>query len=44
MNTLGQMGVATGLAALLCRKHGVLPRGVYEKHLKELRTLAGYHQ
>ena len=42
MRTLGQMGVATGLAAALCKKHGVLPRGVYEKHVKELRALAGY--
>jgi len=42
MRTLGQMGVATGLAAALCKKHGVLPRGVYDKHMEELRALAGY--
>ena len=42
MLTLGQMGVATGLAAALCKKHGVLPRGVYDKHMEELRALAGY--
>ena len=42
MRTLGQMGVATGLAAALCKKHGVLPRGVYDKHVEELRALAGY--
>ena len=42
MRTLGQMGVATGLAAALCKKHGVMPRGVYDKHMEELRALAGY--
>lgn len=42
MRTTGQMGVATGLAAALCKKHGVLPRGVYQSHLQELRTAAGY--
>ncbi len=40
--TLGQMGIAVGYAATLCKKHGVLPRGVYDKHTKELRALAGY--
>lgn len=42
MRTLGQMGVPTGLAASLCNKHGVLPLGVYDKHVKALRALAGY--
>ncbi|MHC4502217.1 MAG: FAD-dependent oxidoreductase, partial [Planctomycetota bacterium] len=42
MRTLGQMGVATGYAAWLCRKHGVLPRGVYDGHIDELRALTGY--
>jgi len=42
MRTLGQMGVAVGYAASLCKKHGVLPRGVYEKHIRELRVLTGY--
>ena len=36
MNTCGQMGVATGVAAAICKKHGTTPRGVYEKHLQEL--------
>ena len=36
MNTGGQMGVAVGAAAFLCKKHGATPRGVYEKHLEEL--------
>ncbi len=42
MNTTGQMGVAVGYAASLCRKHNTTPRGVYEKHLAELRALTGY--
>ncbi len=42
MCTLGQMGVATGYAAWLCKKHGVLPRGVYDGHIDELRSLTGY--
>jgi len=41
MLTCGQMGIATGFAASLCTKHGVLPRGVYEKHIDELRELVG---
>jgi len=36
MNTGGQMGVAVGVAAWLCKARGALPRGVYEKHLAEL--------
>jgi hypothetical protein len=42
MNTTGQMGIATGYAAALCKKHSTNPRGVYEKHIAELRSLAGY--
>jgi len=42
MNTCAQMGVATGYAAALCKKHGKLPRQVGQKHIKELRTLIGY--
>ncbi len=42
MRTLGQMGVATGYAAWLCKKHGALPRGVCDKHINELRALTGY--
>jgi hypothetical protein len=44
MRTCGQMGVATGFAAALCLKHDTTPRGVYERHLEELRALAGYGQ
>ena len=36
MNTGGQMGVAVGAAAWLCKKHATVPRGIYEKHLDEL--------
>ena len=42
MRTLGQMGVATGYAASLCKKHSTNPRGIYESHIEELRTLIGY--
>ena len=36
MNTGGQLGVATGAAAFLAKKHATTPRGVYEDHLREL--------
>jgi len=36
MNTCGQLGVATGAAAFLCKKHNTTPRGVYQKHLQDL--------
>jgi hypothetical protein len=42
MNVTGQMGVAVGYAASLCKKHDTTPRGVYESHLPELVRLAGY--
>lgn len=42
MNTCGQMGVAVGYAAYLCQKHGEKPRGVYERHIDELRELIGF--
>lgn len=42
MKTCGQMGIAVGFAAAVCKKHGVLPREVYKQHLDELRSLAGY--
>ncbi len=41
MNTTGQMGVAVGYAASLCKKYNTDPRGVYESHLKELQDLIG---
>lgn len=44
MNTCGQMGIATGYAASLCKKYTVMPRDVGQKHIKELRTLVGYEE
>lgn len=42
MNTCGQMGVATGYAAALCKKHLTSPRGIAKNHLRELRKLIGF--
>lgn len=42
MLTCAQMGLATGYAAGLCKKHGALPREVGKTHIKELRGLIGY--
>ena len=42
MNTCGQMGVATGYAAGLCKKYGIDPRQVGKKHITELRRLCGH--
>jgi hypothetical protein len=41
MNTTGQMGVAVGYAASLCKKYNTNPRGVYNSHIPELRNLIG---
>jgi hypothetical protein len=40
MRTCGMMGEIVGKAAYLAVLHGTNPRGVYEKHLAELTTLA----
>ena len=42
MKTCGQMGLAVGYAAALCKKHGATPREVGQKHIRELRRLIGY--
>ena len=42
MNTCGQMGIATGYAAVLCKKHAATPKEVGKKHIKELREIIGY--
>ncbi|MFW6169340.1 MAG: FAD-dependent oxidoreductase [Planctomycetota bacterium] len=42
MKTCGQMGIATGYAAALCKKHGATPREVGRQHIKALRQLIGY--
>lgn len=39
MNTCGQMGVAVGYAAYLCKRHDTTPRGIYRDHVKELVEL-----
>ena len=42
MNTTGQMGIANGYAAALCKKYNTDPLGVYKNHIEELRKLIGY--
>jgi len=42
MLTCGQMGIATGYAAALCKTHSATPREVGQRHIKELRQLIGY--
>lgn len=37
--TTGMMGEVVGMAAALCKQHGVTPRDVYEHHLKSLQEL-----
>ena len=39
MRTCGMMGEVVGMAAAICRRRGVDPRDVYEKHLGELQEL-----
>lgn len=39
MRTTGMMGEVVGMAASLCREHGVRPRDIYRSHLPELRAL-----
>lgn len=39
MRTTGMMGEVVGMAASLCKKYKTDPRGVYKKHLKELKKL-----
>jgi hypothetical protein len=41
-NTTGQMGIATGYAAALCKKYDAQPRDIYKKHIVELRKMIGY--
>jgi hypothetical protein len=42
MKTCAQMGIATGYAAALCKKHHATPREVGQQHIAELRRLIGY--
>lgn len=39
MRTCGIMGEVVGMAASLCKKYQVDPRGIYQAHLEELKTL-----
>ncbi len=39
MRTCGMMGEVVGMAASVCKEHDTLPRGVYEAHLEELKSL-----
>ena len=39
MRTTGMMGEVVGMAAAVCKNHGVLPRKVYESYLSELQIL-----
>ncbi len=41
-NTCGQMGVATGYAAGLCKKYNTTPKGVYLDHIAELQDSIGF--
>jgi hypothetical protein len=40
--TTAQMGIATGYAAVLCKKYGKTPREVGKDHIGELREMVGY--
>jgi hypothetical protein len=37
--TTGMMGEVVGMAASICKQHDVMPRGVYESHLEDLKAL-----
>ncbi|MGL4853288.1 MAG: FAD-dependent oxidoreductase [Phocaeicola sp.] len=39
MRTTGMMGEVVGMAASLCKKYGVYPRGVYHHYLTDLKEL-----
>lgn len=39
MRTTGMMGEVVGMAASLCKKYNVLPRGIYRYHLNDLKAL-----
>lgn len=39
MRTTGMMGEVVGMAASVASKHSTTPRGVYQNHLEELKTL-----
>ena len=39
MRTTGMMGEVVGMAASLCKRHGVLPRAIYRSYFPELKQL-----
>ncbi len=39
MRTTGMMGEVVGMAAYLCKQHGVYPCGIYHNYLNELKQL-----
>ena len=39
MRTTGMMGEVVGMAASICTEHNELPRGVYQRHLPQLKSL-----
>jgi hypothetical protein len=39
MRTAGMLGEVVGMAATLCRRHNEEPRGIYRRHLDELKAL-----
>lgn len=39
MRTTGMMGEVVGMAASLCKKYNVMPRGIYRYHLNDLKML-----
>lgn len=39
MRTTGMMGEVVGMAAAVCKNHGVLPRKIYETYLSDLQNL-----
>jgi hypothetical protein len=39
MRTTGMMGEVVGMAASLCKKYGLEPRGIYQRRLNELHAL-----
>ena len=39
MRATGMMGEVVGMAAAVCKQNNVKPRGLYEKHFEDLKTL-----
>ncbi|MDR0845453.1 MAG: FAD-dependent oxidoreductase, partial [Tannerella sp.] len=39
MRSIGMFGEVVGMAASVCKQYNVLPRGVYENHLDDLKSL-----